>query len=143
MTDAPLRVQVEMDCDSRLAPGAAYAVEFCARRCGLSEPASAEVKAAAEETIQNTVQLLDDGQKRLTVDVQGFDDRVEVVLEHRGAARPTAGLDTFLPGGPANAAGSKAGLSLMTRVDRVLYHTQDGRSRTTLVKYLSPTAKKT
>jgi len=134
---------MEMDCDPLLAQAAGCAAEFCARRCGLSEPASADLKTAAEEAIQETFQLLGQGQQKLTVDVQGFDDRVEVGLEHRGEALPTAGLDTFLPGGPGNTVGSTAGLSLMTRVDRVLYQTQNGLSRTTLVKYLSPTAKKT
>ena len=136
MGDAPAYVRLVLDRDPLLALGAGFAVGFCARRGGLSEQASADVKVAAEEAIRDTFELLSDGQQKLTVEVQGFDDRVEVSLEHQGEALPTAGLDTFLLGGPANAAGKVAGLSLMTRVDRVLYDTKNGTSRTTLVKYL-------
>jgi len=125
-----------MDSDPLLAIGAGYAVEFCARRSGLGQQAVADVKVAAAEAIRDTFELLTKEHPELTLEIRGFDDRLEVTLEHHGEALPTAGLDTFLPGGPANAAGKVAGLSLMTRVDRVLYDTKNGTSRTTLVKYL-------
>lgn len=127
---------MELDADPLLAAGAGYAVEFCARRCGLSEQAAADVRTAAVEALRGTFELLTKNHRKLTLEIHGFDDRLEVRLEHQGEALPTAGLDTFLPGGPANAAGNVAGLSLMTRVDRVLYDTKNGTSRTTLVKYL-------
>jgi hypothetical protein len=127
---------MQMDSDPVLALGAGYAVEFCARRSGLGEQAAADVKAAAEEAIRDTLELLSNAHAGLTVEIQGFDDRLEVRLEHHGEALPIAGLDTFLPGGPANAEGNVVGLSLMTRVDRVLYATENGASRTTLVKYI-------
>ncbi len=136
MAEALPHIRMELDSDSVLALGAAYAVEFCARHCGMSDRACADVKAAAEETIRDTFALLTDGHPQLTLDVQGFGDRLEVMLEHRGEALPTAGLDTFLAGGPANSAGGVTGLSLMARVDRDLYPTENGASRTTLVKYL-------
>lgn len=127
---------MELDADPLLAVGAGYAVEFCARRCGLSEQAAAEVRTAAVEALRDTFELLAKNHPKLTLEIHGFDDRLEVSLEHQGEAQPTAGLDTFLAGGPPNAAGKVAGLSLMTRVDRVLYDTQNGASRTTLVKYV-------
>lgn len=136
MPEAPPRVRIELDPDPLLARGAAYAVEFCARRCGLSGQAAEEVKTAAAEAIRDTLHLLTSNHPRLTLEIQGFADRLEVRLEHQGEALPTAGLDTFLPGGPVGAAGNVAGLSLMTRVDRVLYDTSKGTSRTTLVKYV-------
>jgi anti-sigma regulatory factor (Ser/Thr protein kinase) len=127
---------MQFDSEPLLALGAGFAVEFCARRSGLGEQAVAEVKAATEEAIRDTFELLTREHPDLTLEVEGFDDRLEVRLEHHGEALPTAGLDTFLPGGPANAAGHAAGLTLMTRVDRVLYSTENGASRTTLVKYV-------
>lgn len=143
MPDAPPHIRLVLDADSVLARAAAYAVEFCARRCGMSDRACADVTAATEEAVHDTFALLGESGQQLAVEVQGFEDRLEVVLEHRGEALPTAGLDTFLTGGSASSPTSTTGLSLMARVDRVLYHSDNGLSRTTLVKYLSRTSKET
>lgn len=122
--------------DRRLLTGAGTAVELCAKLSGLSERACNAVKAAAEEAARETFSLLAGQESSLDIIVQGFADRVEVILEHRGEALPAAGLDTFLTtGAQGPSAGTVTGLSLLSRVDRVLYTTEKGVSRTTLVKY--------
>jgi len=127
---------MEVSSDPRLVPGVGAAVELCACRSGLSGASCEDLKVAAEEAVRDTFGLLA-GDGQLTVLCEAFADRVEVVLEHHGEALPTAGLDTFLTAGAqAASAGMVTGLSLLMRVDRVLYHTENGVSRTTLVKYL-------
>ncbi|MGH9817384.1 MAG: hypothetical protein ACRD5F_05300 [Candidatus Acidiferrales bacterium] len=122
--------------DPRLLTGMATAVELCAKSSGLNQRACNQVKTAAAEAALETFSLLAGRESSLDITVQAFADRVEVILEHRGQALPTAGLDTFLAAsvqGPS--AGTVTGLSLLSRVDRVLYTTEKGISRTTLVKY--------
>ncbi len=136
MADAPPRVRLELSRDPRLMPALGEAVDHVARHGGLDTDARESLKAATEEAARDTFDLLGSPEASIHVTAQAFDDRVEVALEHSGEAVPTAGLDTFLTGGAqAAAAGSVTGLSLLARVDRVLYHTENGVSRTTLVKY--------
>jgi hypothetical protein len=60
-----------------------------------------------------------------------------VRLEHTGAPEPSAGLETFFVGDAENEkSGGPASAMLLSQVDRVLYETHDGKSRTTLVKYV-------
>ncbi|MGH9791785.1 MAG: hypothetical protein ACRD5G_09230 [Candidatus Acidiferrales bacterium] len=136
MDDAAPCVRITVQSDPRLLTGVATAVELCAKSSGLSERASNQVKTAAAEAARETFSLLADRDSSLDIAVQAFADRVEVILEHRGEALPTAGLDTFLTTGVQGpSAGTVTGLSLLSRVDRVLYTTEKGVSRTTLVKY--------
>jgi hypothetical protein len=112
------------------------AVVRFAQRAGLDEKAQAELAAATGQACADTFKLLTGADNELTVVVEDFADRVEVTLNHRGEALPSAGLETFAglgEGGPEDL----SGLALLSRVDRVLYETTDGTSRTILVKYTS------
>jgi len=64
-----------------------------------------------------------------------FPDRVEVAIEHSGAALPTAGLDTFIGDAAADPGASLSRALQMTKVDRVQYASSGGISRMTLIKY--------
>lgn len=137
MTTEPNRVSIQLSIDSRLLRGVAGAVEHFAQRAGLDEAACRNLVEAAEQACETTFLLLAQGQDLLIL-IEDFPDRVEVTLEHRGEALPSAGLDTFAGfGGEGEPAGDLSGLALMSRVDRVLYDTRDGTSRMTLVKYTS------
>jgi hypothetical protein len=127
--------------DLRLVPGVLGVVEHFAQSAGLAPEEQQNLIAATQQACLDTFKLLPGEDGRLGVSILGLPDRIEIVLEHRGEALPSAGLDTFA----ALAAGSTAesdfaGLELMARVDRVLYHTEGGSSRMTLVKYVSPHA---
>jgi hypothetical protein len=104
----------------------------------LSEAGQQGLTSAVEEACRETFPLMEgqaNGEPTVRVIVSDFPDRVEVAIEHTGAALPTAGLDTFI----GDAAGDPgAGLSRalqMTKVDRVQYATSGGLSRMTLIKY--------
>jgi hypothetical protein len=132
-------VRLEISRDPRLMPALGEAVDHVARHGGLDAEARESLRAASEEAARDTFDLVPGPEASIRVSVQAYADRIEVALEHSGEAVPTAGLDTFLTGGAqAAAAGSVTGLSLLARVDRVLYHTENGVSRTTLVKYRKP-----
>lgn len=131
------RVRMIVESDPRLVPGVGGAVIFLARLCKLDEKAGHDLQVAAESAVRDTFDLLTQNSSALEIRMEGFADRVEVVLEHHGEALPTAGLETFLNAGASDASsGAVTGLALMTLVDRVLYNTANGVSRTTLVKYL-------
>ena len=137
MPDSALRVRLRVDSDARLVRGVAAAAGFLARQCNLSKEAVRDLKAATEGAVRDTLPLLSETGGPLDVCLEGFEDRVEIILEHHGEALPSAGLDTFLNAGAmdASAGGAFSGLALLNLVDRVLYNTTNGTSRTTLVKY--------
>lgn len=136
------RVHLDLNGDLRLLAGLSGAVEHFAQQVGLGEPAQRDLITAAEEACRDTFRLLTPESPTLRVTIVAHLDRVEVSLEHRGEAVPTAGLDTFFGAGAKSSTGGElTGLSLMKRVDRVQYHTEGGTSRTTLVKYLKPPKK--
>lgn len=135
-------VQLDLNADPRLLAGLSGAVEHFAQQIGLGEAAQKDLMTAAEEACRDTFRLLTPENPTLHVTIDAHPDRVEVMLEHRGEALPTAGLDTFFGAGAKSSTGGElTGLSLMARVDRVLYDTAGGTSRTTLVKYLKPPKK--
>jgi hypothetical protein len=129
MPDPAGRAHVALDADPRLLAGLSGAVEHFAQMTGFDPAGCADLMDAVETTCRETFPLASAG----TVDVllSSYPDRVEIAVEHRGEAQPAAGLDTFL-GGAGVPAG--AGLALLNRVDRILYNTEGGVSRTTLIK---------
>ncbi len=126
------RAHLQVENDPRLLAGLAGAVEHLARKGGFSAAATEELVAAVKEACQETFPLLPAGRPALAVILSLHEDRAEIVIEHRGEAVPSAGLDTFL-GDPA-APGGLTGLSILSKVDRVQYNTEAGVSRTTLMK---------
>ena len=138
MPDAHGRAHLRVDNDPRLLAGLAGAVEHFAKQAQFAAEASAELVAAVEEACRETFPLLSDAHPELFVIFEVFPDRAEIILEHRGEALPSAGLDTFL--GDPDAPGGLTGLSILSKVDRVQYNTEGGVSRTTLIKHRKPGA---
>ena len=137
MTAEANRIHLRLGNDQRLLAAASSAVAWIAGRAGLESAAQADLVAAVEEASRDTFPLLPKEAPLLDINVEKLDDRVEVTLEHRGAARPAAGLESFTAGGQGLAGGA-SGLSLLSRVDRVQYVSERGTSKTTLIKYLRP-----
>src|ERR1700679_588743 len=92
------RTTIEVSCDERLVPGIGGAVAHHADRVGLTEAARDLLVSALEDFCRETLPLLGSNGDRLTVAIEEFDDRIEIVVEHQGLARPSAGMDTFLAG---------------------------------------------
>lgn len=134
MTTERSRVELELRSDPRLMQVVSVTVVHFARRAGLDEAAQADLVAAAEQVCADTFKLLPNENGRIVMVVEDFDDRVEVTLKHRGEALPSAGLETFAGLGEGESA-DFSGRMLLSRVDRVLYETADGISRTILIKY--------
>jgi hypothetical protein len=133
------RAHLRVENDSRLLAGLAGAVEHFAHKTEFSAAATADLIAAVEEACRETFPLLTAAQPSLTLVLTAYADHVEIVIEHRGEALPSAGLDTFL--GDPSAPGGLTGLSILSKVDRVQYNTEGGVSRTTLSKHRPSAAK--
>ncbi len=130
------RTTIEVSRDERLVPGIGGAVAHHADRVGLTEAARDLLVSALEDFCRQTLPLLGANGGRLAVSIEEFEDRIEIVVEHHGLARPSVGMDTFLAGGAAQSDSRLAGVRLLRTVDRVEYDSQNGGVRTTLVKYL-------
>jgi hypothetical protein len=131
------RTEVLIENDPRLIGAVSGVVLHAGQRAGLSASAQQELAAAAEHACRSTFPLLDGEDPFVKVTIEDFPDRIEVRLEHTGTPEPSAGLETFFVGdGEEEKPGGPAGALLLSQVDRVLYETHDGKSRTTLVKYL-------
>ena len=136
MTTEHSRAELSVSDDPRLLLAVSVAVARAASRAGLDNGAQADLIAATEQACADTFKLLASGNGQLTVIVEDFEDRIQVTLQHQGEALPSAGLETFAglsEGGEADL----SGLMLLSRVDRVMYDTSGGTSRTILVKYTS------
>ena len=72
----------------------------------------------------------------LDVAIEDFEDRLEIVVEHHGAAQPSLGMDSFIAECARQLNVRVTGARLMLSVDRVEYDARNGSIRTTLVKYL-------
>lgn len=123
--------------DPRLIGAVTSVVLHAGQRAGLSAFAQEELAAAAEQACRSTFPLLEGEDPFVRITVEDFPDRVEVRLEHTGTPEPSAGLETFFVGDAGEEKpDGPTGAMLLSQVDRVLYETHDGKSRTTLVKYL-------
>ncbi len=137
MTAEARLIQLSMVSDERFLAAVSSAVAWIAGQAGLESAAQADLVAAVEEACHDTFPLLSKDAPLLDVIVERLADRVEVSLEHHGALRPAAGLQSFTGEGQG-LTGGVSGLSLLSRVDRVQYHSESGASKTTLIKYLRP-----
>jgi anti-sigma regulatory factor (Ser/Thr protein kinase) len=137
VTAEAMHVHLRLNGEGCLLTAVSSAAAFVAERAGLESAAQADLVAAVDEACRDTFPILSEADPVLSIDLENFADRVEVVLEHHGPPRPAAGLESFIQGGQGLAGGA-SGLSLLSRVDRVQYSAQSGASRTTLTKYLRP-----
>ncbi len=138
MTTEPARTELLLHDDARLLAAIGAVISFSGEHCGLSSEGQQALTTAAVEACKETFPLVPvgaDGERALKLVVADYPDRIEVEIQHRGEASPTAGLDSFAgnlqaAGGPALSAALQK-----TSVDRVQYETKDGVSRMRLIKY--------
>lgn len=139
MTSEPVRVAFHLEQNFALTGVLRSAVQFQASQAGFEAETCAEIAGASEGVCRETLSQLTDADDGLDVTLESFADRIEVSFLHRGQTAPVVGLETFaLPNVVAAGTGGINGLELLSRVDRVLYSTEDGKVRTTLVKFLKP-----
>jgi hypothetical protein len=114
------RIELHLAHDPRLLPGVIGAVAHFADRAGLDPAAQMDLTSAVEQAFSSVLPLLEGPSPKLTVRVEDFADRVQVVLEHQG--RPWEG--------PAEKQFSK--------VDRVKRESSGDLSRLVLIEYVAP-----
>ncbi|MBZ5643678.1 MAG: hypothetical protein LAO19_13025 [Acidobacteriia bacterium] len=137
MSSDPVRVIFHLDQNSPLAGVLRAAVQFQAAQAGFEPERCTEFAAASEAVCLGTLCQAADSQSGLDIALDSFADRMEISFLHRGQSAPAVGLETFASPDAFGAAGIN-GQELLTRVDRVLFNTENGKVRTTLVKYLKP-----
>jgi hypothetical protein len=139
MTNESTRVQFHLDRDPRLISAVRSAVHFQASRAGLEEESCENFAIASEDVCKEALTQLTDAEGGLDVTLDTFPDRMEISIQHRGQLVPAVGLETFArPGADASGAGGLNGVELLSRVDRVMFNSEEGVARTTLVKFLRP-----
>ena len=137
MTDAPVRVVFHMDQDWNLVGVFCCAVEHQAIQAGFETEAGAQLAKAAGDVCRETISRLGGNGESVDVTMDTFSDRIEVAIHSRGLVLPSVGLEAFaVSGATSGEASGLNGQELLSRVDRVLYNSEDGVARTTLVKFL-------
>lgn len=137
MSSEPVRVMFHLDQSPALVSVLRAAVQFQAVQAGFEPERCTEIGAASEVVCRETLSQITEADGGLDVALDTFADRMEVSFLHRGQAAPAVGLEKFaLP--DVSEAGEINGLELLSRVDRVLYNAENGKVRTTLVKFLKP-----
>ena len=137
MTSESVRVVFHLEPNPLLIGVVRGAVQFQALQAGFITETCAEIASASEDVCRETLSQLTEADGGLDVTLDTFADRFEVSFLHRGQMAPAVGLETFMFGDvAAGGAGGINGLQLLSRVDRVLYDTEEGKVRTTLVKFL-------
>ncbi len=137
MADEPVRVVFHLDQDWNLVGVFCCAVEHQAIHAGFETEAGAQLARAAGDVCRETISLLGGNGQGVDVMLDTFSDRIEIAIHCRNQSIPAIGLETFaFSDARSGGAGGLNGLELLSRVDRVLYNTEDGVARTTLVKFL-------
>ncbi|HKM89370.1 MAG TPA: hypothetical protein VJX29_02055 [Candidatus Acidoferrales bacterium] len=139
MSGESKRAHLKLSGGAGLIQAAAAAVEHFAEEAGLAESARRGLVAACEKVCGDALDRAESNEGALEVTVEQFPDRIEIGISHPSLIGPAVGLDSFL--GTATGSAESAGVSLLTRVDRVRYDIVGQVSRMILVKYL-PGAKK-
>jgi hypothetical protein len=139
MSNEPVRVVFHLNQDSRLIGILCGAVRFQASQAGLEDEAASQLVKAAEHLCHERISQLSDKEEGIDVTLETYADRVEVAVHSRTEAGPAMGLEQFAFGEAGEGRASKPkGVEVLSRVDRVLYNSENGVARTTLVKYLHP-----
>jgi hypothetical protein len=127
-------VRLHLTGDHRLAAAVAGAVENCAGQAGFDAADGASLAAAAQMVCKGAVDLAAVEKSPVDVTIECLVDRLVINVEHAGVA-PAIGLDSFASSTP-EPGGAPSGMELLRDIDRIEFHAQDGRARTTLVKFL-------
>jgi len=139
MTDESTRVEFHLDRDARLISAVRSAVQFQASRAGSRNRGLREYCHRLRGRLQGSAHAIDGcrrGTRRHARDVSRSDRNS---IYHRGQLVPAVGLETFAAhAAGAGGAGGLNGTELLSRVDRVMFNTEEGVARTTLVKFLQP-----
>jgi anti-sigma regulatory factor (Ser/Thr protein kinase) len=138
-----MRADLRLSCDDRLIAGVGGAIAHFAERAGLEDTARNSLAAALEELCRQKLLLLHDRKDMLNIAIADFEDRIEIIVEHRGNTHSPTAIEAFAPvaaqqpvsGRSVNTRPMNTRL-MQTAVDRVEYQTQNGSMRTILVKYL-------
>jgi hypothetical protein len=139
MTDEATRVEFHLDRDPRLISPIRSAIHFQALRAGLEAKRCDDFARACEDVCREALLQLTDADGGLDVTLDSFPDRMEISIHHHGQLVPAVGLETFaFPNALAGGAGGLNGLELLSCVDRVMFNSEEGVARTTLVKFLAP-----
>jgi hypothetical protein len=137
MKSEPVRIVFHLDQDARLVGVLCGAVQFQALNAGLETDAGGSLARATEDVCLATISDLAATGEILDVTMDTFPDRIEIAIHSRGQAIPAISLERLVETARrAEGPGRVNGLDLLSRVDRVLYNTEDGVARTTLVKFL-------
>jgi hypothetical protein len=138
-TDEPVRVVFQMDRNPALVGVLRSAVEFQALQAGMHTDSCPVFAQACEDVCRETFSHFTEEDGKLEVSLDAFKDRLEVSIHHHGQLVPAIGLESFaFSETPDGGSRGLNGLELLSRVDRVLFTTEDGVARTTLVKFLHP-----
>lgn len=130
------RTIVHLSCDDRLVAAVGGAVAHFAERVGMENAACNLLTAALEDLCRQTLPLLQGTEDGLDVAIEDFDDRLEIIVEHNGAAQPSVGVESFIAECARQSKQRVSGVHLMRTVDRIEYDARNGSIKTTLVKYL-------
>jgi hypothetical protein len=137
MADEPVRVVFHLDQNWDLVSVFCCAVEHQAIHAGFETEAGAQLAKAAGDVCREAIAQLAGNGAGVDVTMDTFSDRIEIAIHCRDQVLPPIGLDTLaFSGALSGRASGINGLELLSRVDRVLYNTDDGVARTTLVKFL-------
>ena len=137
MTDEPVRVVFHLDQDWQLVGVFCNAVEHQALHAGFGTEAGEQLARAAGDVCRETISQLGGSGEGVDVTLDTFSDRIEIAIHCRGQVLPAIGLETFaFSDALSGEASGLNGLELLSRVDRVLYNSEDGVARTTLIKFL-------
>jgi len=140
MTTDPTRVRLHLDGGPVLVEAVRTAVQFQAAHAGLDEETCGKLAKASDGVCREALLQLTDGDPGLDVMIDTFADRIEISIHHRGQLVPAVGLEAFAHSeGPQGSSGVK-GAELLAQVDRVMFNSEGGVARTTLLKFLHPKA---
>ena len=129
------RVTLKLTKDVRLVAAVSGAAAYFAGRAGLERHDQEEFIRGIEEACRETLPLLSPKGATLQVTIEDFADRIEAILEHRGAPLSLAKLGV-LPNAGAGTEAGQSGPGLLGRVDRIKTRSRGKFSQTILVKYL-------
>jgi hypothetical protein len=139
MTGDVVRVAFHLDRHPPLLGVLRCAVQFQAAQAGLDSGTCGDFAKAVEDVCREALSQLTDEDGGLDVTVDTFEDRIEISIHHHGQLVPAVGLESFAFSHRHEGDTSGLnGMELLSRVDRVLFSTEDGVARTTLVKSLHP-----